>query len=115
MRGYLAGRGWKDYQRDRRGLRHPLPAGLRESDRLPEPIFTPSTKAEGGARREHRLRDDGRARRRATSPSESRDIALALYGFAAAARRAAGIILADTKFEFGHRSRDRRSCSSSTR
>ena len=48
VRGYLAGSGWKDYQRDGRGVRHRAAAGLRESDRLEQPIFTPSTKAETG-------------------------------------------------------------------
>ncbi len=66
VRGYLAGSGWKDYRRDGRDRAgSALPAGLRESDRLPEPILTPSTKAESGdARREHRLRRDDRAPRR---------------------------------------------------
>ena len=63
VRGYLAGSGWKAYQATGELCGIALPAGLRESDRLPEPIFTPSTKAEAGARREHHVRGDDRAAR----------------------------------------------------
>jgi phosphoribosylaminoimidazole-succinocarboxamide synthase len=100
VRGYLAGSGWAEYQRTGAVCGHPLPSGLREADRLPEPIFTPSTKAEIGhdeniSRDElARLVGDDLAR-----TLEERSIAL----YAAGARRAeeVGLILADTKFEFG--------------
>ena len=100
VRGYLAGSGWAEYQRTAMVCGHPLPDGLREADRLPEPIFTPSTKAEVG-HDENITRDQladlvgpGLARE-----LEDRSIALYLDG----ARRAeeVGLILADTKFEFG--------------
>jgi phosphoribosylaminoimidazole-succinocarboxamide synthase len=101
VRGYVAGSGWKDYQRGGTicGIR--LPAGLREAEQLPEPIFTPSTKAPKGAHDENidyaqaeRLLGAGRA-------AEVRAAALRLYGEAAAYAGTRGIIIADTKFEFG--------------
>ena len=82
----------------------PLPAGLRESDRLPEPLFTPSTKAEVGPRREHRLRPRRPRLRRARTTGAMRVAATSRsrsYRFGAAVAEPAGIILADTKFEFG--------------
>ncbi len=100
VRGYLAGSGWKAYRQTGRLGGVPLPAGLRESERLPEPLFTPSTKAEPGAHDENiewaeaeRLlgRDVARA---------VRDVSLALYIQAASHARARGVIIADTKFEF---------------
>ena len=102
VRGYLSGSGWKDYRGDGRDVcGHALPAGLRESDRLPEPIFTPATKAQAG----HDENIDARAARPSSSArSASREverIALALYAFAAEYARERGIIIADTKFEFG--------------
>jgi phosphoribosylaminoimidazole-succinocarboxamide synthase len=100
VRGYLAGSGWAEYRRDRIVGGHPLPAGLQEADRLPEPIFTPSTKAEVG-------HDENISREQLADlvggdlarQLEQRSIALYVEG----ARRAAevGLILADTKFEFG--------------
>ncbi len=100
VRGYLAGSGWAEYQRTGAVCGHPLPEGLREAERLPEPIFTPSTKAEVGHDENisrEQLADlvgGGLARE-----LEERSIALYLEG----ARRAesVGLILADTKFEFG--------------
>ena len=101
VRGYLSGSGWKDYRATGAVCGIPLPAGLRESDRLPEPIFTPVDQGGAGPRREHRLRRDGRARRRPARRAR-RDIALrALRLGAAHAASRAGILLADTKFEFG--------------
>jgi phosphoribosylaminoimidazole-succinocarboxamide synthase len=100
VRGFLAGSGWAEYQRTGMVCGHSLPAGLREADRLPQPIFTPSTKAEVG-HDENITRDQladlvggGLAR-----DLEERSIALYVEG----ARRAeeVGLILADTKFEFG--------------
>jgi phosphoribosylaminoimidazole-succinocarboxamide synthase len=100
VRGYLAGSGWKDYQRSGAVCSIPLPTGLRESDALPEPLFTPSTKAEQG-------HDENISFEQLVSllgeplAERARELALALYRFAAARAHAAGIILADTKFEFG--------------
>ncbi len=100
VRGYLAGSGWAEYRRDRIVGGHPLPAGLQEADRLPEPIFTPSTKAEVG--HDENISRDQLADLVGGDPArqlEERSIALYVEG----ARRAAevGLILADTKFEFG--------------
>jgi phosphoribosylaminoimidazole-succinocarboxamide synthase len=100
VRGYLAGSGWKDYRRTGEVCGHALPAGLVESDRLPEPIFTPSTKAVTG----HDENID-RARAAELVGSDRLDeverASLELYRFAAAHAAARGILIADTKFEFG--------------
>ena len=79
----------------------PLPAGLRESEQLPEPVFTPSTKADDGPRREHHLRRGGGDLSAPTWPSAARDISLAVYQRGAAWAAERGIIIADTKFELG--------------
>ena len=99
-RGYLSGSGWKEYQRDGQVCGVGLPSGLRESDRLPEPIFTPATKAETGhdvniseAEAARLVGGDLVARLRA--------LTLALYEHGAAHAAARGIVVADTKFEFG--------------
>jgi phosphoribosylaminoimidazole-succinocarboxamide synthase len=111
VRGYLTGSGWKEYRDRGTVCGIPLPAGLRESDRLPEPIFTPATKAEQGEHDEnvsfdgmirHIAANSGFGNGAAGALAETiRDRALKLYryGSAVAARR--GILLADTKFEFG--------------
>jgi phosphoribosylaminoimidazole-succinocarboxamide synthase len=100
VRGYIAGSGWKDYLRSGEVCGHRLPEGLRESERLPQPIFTPSTKAQTGhdenITREQAAELVGRERF-----DEVERIALELYSFAAAHAEARGIILADTKFELG--------------
>ncbi len=101
VRGYVAGSGWKEYQRAGTICGIPLPAGLRESDRLPEPILTPSTKAEQGAHDENIGFDRMVELVGADLAERVRDIALRIYAHAAAATEPAGIILADTKFEFG--------------
>ena len=100
VRGYLAGSGWKDYQRTGGVCGIGLPDGLRESDRLPEPLFTPSTKADVG-HDENISFDEMAALVGGAMAEKARDLALALYLFAASRAEAAGIILADTKFEFG--------------
>jgi phosphoribosylaminoimidazole-succinocarboxamide synthase len=100
VRGYLAGSGWKDYGRTGAVCGIPLPEGLRESDRLPEPLFTPSTKADVG-HDENISFDQMVALVGAERAEEARTKALALYKFAAERAEPAGIILADTKFEFG--------------
>ena len=100
VRGYLAGSGWKDYLATGGTSGHALPKGLREGDRLPQPIFTPATKATEG-------HDENIARDRAADLvggellAEVERISLALYRFGAEHAAARGIILADTKFEFG--------------
>ena len=100
VRGYLAGSGWKDYGRTGAVCGIPLPVGLRESDRLPEPIFTPSTKAEVGHDQNISF-DDMVALVGPKFAEEARTRALELYRYAASQAEPAGIILADTKFEFG--------------
>jgi phosphoribosylaminoimidazole-succinocarboxamide synthase len=99
-RGYLSGSGWKEYQASGAVCGIVLPRGLRESDRLPEPIFTPATKATSGhdiniseAEAGHIVGE--------TLVHRLRELTLALYRFGAAHAEARGIILADTKFEFG--------------
>ena len=100
VRGYLSGSGWKDYQRAGAVCGIPLPAGLRESDRLPEPLFTPSTKAEEG--HDENISVDRMAELIGPEMTERvSQTALALYAFGAAHAESKGIILADTKFEFG--------------
>jgi phosphoribosylaminoimidazole-succinocarboxamide synthase len=101
VRGYITGSGWKDYQATGAVSGIELPSGLRESDRLPEPLFTPSTKAEVG----HDEAIDFEGAVELIGDRELaqrvRDVSLALYGHAADHARANGIILADTKFELG--------------
>jgi phosphoribosylaminoimidazole-succinocarboxamide synthase len=100
VRGYLSGSGWKDYRETGAVCGHALPAGLRESDRLPEPIVTPATKATTG----HDLNiDEAEAARLcgAERYEAAREAALALYRFGAAHAEARGIVVADTKFELG--------------
>ena len=100
VRGYLAGSGWKDYLRTGSTSGHALPAGLRESDRLPEPIFTPSTKATSG----HDENIDGAQAIELVGRERYEEVeqtSLALYRFASEHAAARGILIADTKFEFG--------------
>jgi phosphoribosylaminoimidazole-succinocarboxamide synthase len=100
VRGHLSGSGWRDYRAFGEVCGHRLPPGLRESDRLPEPLFTPATKARSG-------HDENITRARAvelvgvTRFDEVERVSLALYRFAADRARERGIIIADTKFEFG--------------
>jgi phosphoribosylaminoimidazole-succinocarboxamide synthase len=101
VRGYLSGSGWKDYQRTGAVSGIELPGGLRESERLPEPIFTPSTKANVG--HDEAIDFDGAVKLvgdRALA-ERLRDVSLAVYEHAAEHARSRGIILADTKFELG--------------
>ncbi len=101
VRGYITGSGWKDYQATGAVSGIELPGGLRESDRLPEPIFTPSTKADVG--HDEAIDFEGAVELvddRALA-ERLRDISIAVYQHAAEHARARGIILADTKFEFG--------------
>ena len=102
VRGYISGSGWKDYQKNGAicGIR--LPAGLRESDKLPEPIFTPSTKATTG-HDDNISFEEAAARVGRPLAERLRDTSLTLYKRAAEHAAVRGIIIADTKFEFGMR------------
>jgi len=101
VRGYITGSGWKDYQATGKVSGIELPAGLEESEQLPKPIFTPSTKADVGHdeaidfERAAELVGDRDLMRRVA------DVSIELYSFAAQHARSSGVILADTKFEFG--------------
>ena len=99
-RGYLAGSGWKDYQRSGEVCGIPLPPGLANGDRLPEPLFTPSTKAETG-HDENISFEQGAAVVGEETMAWLRDKTLELYGLARDYAAERGILLADTKFEFG--------------
>jgi len=100
VRGYLVGSGWKEYRAQGTVCGIALPAGLREADRLPEPIFTPSTKAESG--HDENISFEAAVSLVGTEVAEKvRDVSLALYRFAAEHALERGIIIADTKFEFG--------------
>ena len=100
VRGFLAGSGWKDYRDSGSVCGHHLPAGLRESDRLPEPIFTPATKAQTG-HDENINREQAADLVGAERLAEAERISLALYGFASEYAAERGIVIADTKFELG--------------
>jgi phosphoribosylaminoimidazole-succinocarboxamide synthase len=100
-RGYLIGSGWKDYERTGRVSGISLPDGLRQAERLPQPIFTPSTKAAVGDHDENIDFDTMVRTIGADLAEEVRDATLRLYAFAAAYAAERGILLADTKFEFG--------------
>jgi phosphoribosylaminoimidazole-succinocarboxamide synthase len=100
VRGYISGSGWKDYQNTGAICGIPLPAGLRESDRLPDPIFTPSTKATSG-HDENISFEETIVRIGRPLAERLRDTSLTLYRRATEHAAARGIILADTKFEFG--------------
>ncbi len=100
VRGFLSGSGWRDYRATGKVCGIPLPAGLRESDRLPDPIFTPATKATTG-HDENIPFDQAAARVGGPLAEQLRAISLKLYRRAAAYAEPRGIILADTKFEFG--------------
>jgi phosphoribosylaminoimidazole-succinocarboxamide synthase len=99
-RGYISGSGWKDYQRTGAVCGIPLPKGLRESDQLPEPIFTPATKAQTG--HDENISFERTAELIGTElAAKLRELTLSIYKRAADYARARGIIIADTKFEFG--------------
>ena len=101
VRGYLAGSGWKEYQQNGMVCGVPLPAGLRESEKLPQPIFTPATKEEGGKHDENITFDQMAAKVGPELAAELRDISLSIFIFASKHAESKGLILADTKFEFG--------------
>ncbi|HET9728556.1 MAG TPA: phosphoribosylaminoimidazolesuccinocarboxamide synthase [Acidimicrobiia bacterium] len=102
VRGYVFGGGWAEYQERGTVGGFSVPAGLRQAERLPEPLFTPSTKADSG----HDLpltKDDAIALVGAEQYERLRDLSLRLYSFGASHAEERGVILADTKFEFGTR------------
>src|SRR5262252_4796644 len=100
VRGYLSGSGWKDYQRTGQVCGHQLPEGLRDSEKLTEPIFTPATKAETG--HDENISEPQMAGIVGEEVTQTlRDISLRLYTEASDYARGRGIIIADTKFEFG--------------
>jgi phosphoribosylaminoimidazole-succinocarboxamide synthase len=100
-RGYIIGSGWKDYQKTGAICGIPLPAGLREAEKLPAPIFTPSTKAAIGDHDENIAYAEVEKLIGVERAREIRDATLRLYSEAADFARGKGIIIADTKFEFG--------------
>jgi phosphoribosylaminoimidazole-succinocarboxamide synthase len=102
-RGYLTGSGLLDYRRDGAVCGIPLPSGLDDGSRLPEPIFTPATKAALGEHDENVSFDTVRGTVGSETAEELRRLTLAVYGRAEAVARDRGIIVADTKLEFGHR------------
>ncbi len=101
VRGYLVGSGWSSYQRNGEVCGIRLPAGLRQADRLPEPIFTPTTKAPKGQHDEPINDAEGAARIGGARYEQVKAASLALYRFGHDRAKKAGMILADTKFEFG--------------
>ncbi len=101
VRGYLSGSGWKDYQATGAVCGVPLPAGLRESDKLPEPIFTPASKSLHGEHDENISFEDAEKRVGSAAAARLRALSLAIYQRAAQHAESCGLILADTKFEFG--------------
>ena len=100
VRGYLAGSGWKEYQKSRTVCGIKLPDGLQESSELPQPIFTPATKAETG-HDENISYEEAAKITGAEIAEQARAASLKIYEFARAYARRRGIIIADTKFEFG--------------
>ena len=101
VRGYVAGSGWKDYQATGSICGVTLPAGLAQAEKLPEPIFTPASKAPKGEHDENITFDEVERTIGASMAAKVREVSLALYREAAAHALARGIIIADTKFEFG--------------
>ncbi len=101
VRGYLSGSGWKDYQATGAVCGISLPAGLRESDKLPQPLFTPASKSLGGEHDENISFADMTARVGRNAADKLQALSLAIYDRAATYAAERGVILADTKFEFG--------------
>ncbi|MDE3084453.1 MAG: phosphoribosylaminoimidazolesuccinocarboxamide synthase [Verrucomicrobiota bacterium] len=101
VRGYLVGSGWSSYQKSGEVCGHKLPPGLRQADRLPAPLFTPTTKAPKGQHDEPINDAQGAAMVGSALYEKAKAVSLALYNFGRDRAAKAGIILADTKFEFG--------------
>ena len=101
VRGYLIGSGWKDYQVSGKVCGISLPPGLKQAAQLPVPMFTPATKAAAGQHDENVPYEDIEQAIGTATAARVRELAFALYGFASEYARACGILIADTKFEFG--------------
>ncbi|MDP3424519.1 MAG: phosphoribosylaminoimidazolesuccinocarboxamide synthase [Burkholderiaceae bacterium] len=101
VRGYLVGSGWKEYKANSSVCGIPLPEGFKEADKLPEPLFTPSTKAAAGAHDENISYEKAEELLGKELAAQVRDACITLYKEAAAYAASKGIIIADTKFEFG--------------
>jgi phosphoribosylaminoimidazole-succinocarboxamide synthase len=101
VRGYLAGSGWKAYHKTGALFDHALPKGLREAEKLPKPLFTPTTKAEGGAHDEPMTLAELKKAFGPERAAELERVSIAIYEAAAEHSLSRGLILADTKFEFG--------------
>jgi phosphoribosylaminoimidazole-succinocarboxamide synthase len=101
VRGYLAGSAWKDYQRTGAVCGHALPSGMKQSEKLPEPIFTPATKEDSGRHDENVTREFMRDRIGPELTDRLEKISIALFLEASARLEKVGILLCDTKFEFG--------------
>ena len=101
VRGYLIGSGWTDYQKSGSVCGIALPPGMKQAERLPKPLFTPATKAARGEHDENISLSEVEGLIGAALAGRVRDTAIALYNFAAEHARSRGIIIADTKFEFG--------------
>ena len=101
VRGYITGSGWKDYKASGAVCGHALPQGLRESDKLAEPLFTPSTKADLGSHDENITIEQAMATAGQDVVRQAQDAALAIYKAGRDYAAGRGIIIADTKFEFG--------------
>jgi len=101
VRGYISGSGWKDYKSTGAVCGIPLPVGLRESDELPEPLFTPASKSQGGEHDENISFTEAIELVGLAHAEKLRDLSLEIYSKAAAHAASRGLILADTKFEFG--------------
>ncbi len=101
VRGYLSGSGWKSYQKDQTVCDIRLPKGLKESDRLPEPIYTPSTKAELGSHDVNIGFDETVKKMGVEVAEKAKELSLSIYRKGAELAESKGIIIADTKFEFG--------------
>ncbi|MEW6077787.1 MAG: phosphoribosylaminoimidazolesuccinocarboxamide synthase [Thermodesulfobacteriota bacterium] len=102
VRGYISGSGWNDYRKNGSVCGIALPAGLRESDRLPEPLFTPSTKADAGEHDVNISFEEAVALAGKDAAEAARDLSLAVYRRGVSIAEKRGIIIADTKFEFGY-------------
>src|SRR5262245_23964143 len=106
VRGYLIGSGWKDYQGSGKVCGIALPAGLQQASKLPAPVFTPATKAAAGQHDENVSFEEIADTIGGAHAARVRELALALYAFASEYARGRGILIADTKFEFGLDERD---------
>lgn len=101
IRGYISGSGWKDYLKNGEVCGIKLPTGLKESDKLPEPLFTPSTKASAGEYDQNITLEDAKKQIDESVLNNIQEISTAIYNDASSLAKANGLILADTKFEFG--------------